>query len=58
MAQSLDRDELSSSTLSETAEVVLRFGAALTRGGQTAFRVREWMGVLAHKMGLGVPRSA
>jgi uncharacterized membrane protein YjjP (DUF1212 family) len=52
MAQSLDRDELSSSALSEIAEVVLRFGAALTRAGQTAFRVREWMGVLAHKMGL------
>jgi uncharacterized membrane protein YjjP (DUF1212 family) len=55
MAQTLDRYELSSSTLSETAEVVLRFGAALTRAGQTAFRVREWMGVLAHKMGLGAP---
>jgi hypothetical protein len=36
----------------EAVEVLLRFGAALLRAGQTAFETREWMQVIATKMGL------
>ncbi len=39
-------------TLTDALECLLRFGASMLRAGDTAFRVREWMGVIARAMGL------
>ena len=54
MAPSFHQDDelVSAAALSEVVEVLLCFGAAMTCAGQTAFRVRESMGVLARNMGL------
>jgi uncharacterized membrane protein YjjP (DUF1212 family) len=38
--------------LTEALDGLNRFGAAMLRAGDTAFRVREWMGVLARALGL------
>src|SRR5690242_14531324 len=35
----------------DAAEVLLRFGTAMLRAGNPAVRTREWLEVLAHKMG-------
>src|SRR5690349_13433338 len=37
--------------LNEVLELLLHFGAAMMRSGNTAIRTREWMEVLARKMG-------
>ena len=39
-------------TLAESLDVVLRFGAAMLRSGDTAFRVRDAMGQLATSLGI------
>jgi uncharacterized membrane protein YjjP (DUF1212 family) len=39
-------------SLPEALQVLLRFGALMLRAGDTAFRVREAMGLLANAMGL------
>src|SRR5262245_63386770 len=39
-----------SAPLAETLEAVLRFGAQLLRAGDTAFRVRQLMGMVARGM--------
>lgn len=41
----------SSAALSDTLDSLLHFGASMLRAGDTAFRVREWMGVIARAMG-------
>lgn len=38
--------------LTHTLDSLLRFGAMMLRAGDTAFRVRQWMGVLARGIGL------
>ncbi len=38
--------------LRHVLDVLLRFGAMMLRAGDTAFRVREWMGVIARGFGL------
>jgi len=38
--------------LTEALDSLNRFGAAMLRAGDTAFRVREWIGLLARAMGL------
>jgi uncharacterized membrane protein YjjP (DUF1212 family) len=38
--------------LTQALGFLLRFGATMLRAGDTAFRVRQWMGVLARGMGL------
>ena len=38
--------------VSEALEEVVHFGATLMRAGDTAFRVREWMGTVASRLGL------
>jgi uncharacterized membrane protein YjjP (DUF1212 family) len=38
--------------LGEALATTLRFGAAMLRAGDTAFRVREWMAVVARAMGI------
>lgn len=40
------------STATDDLDVVVRFGAAMLRAGGTAFRVRQWMGVLARRLGV------
>jgi uncharacterized membrane protein YjjP (DUF1212 family) len=40
-----------SDTLADALHSLLRFGTSMLRAGDTAFRVREWMGVLARAMG-------
>jgi uncharacterized membrane protein YjjP (DUF1212 family) len=40
------------STLSESLDILMRFGAAMLRSGDTAFRVREAMGLLAKSLGI------
>jgi uncharacterized membrane protein YjjP (DUF1212 family) len=44
-------DEMASAALSDALEVLLSFGCAMLKSGDTAFRVREWMEELARKMG-------
>jgi uncharacterized membrane protein YjjP (DUF1212 family) len=39
-------------TLEASLQVLLRFGALMLRAGDTAFRVREAMGLLARRMGI------
>ncbi len=39
-------------TLTEELHALLRFGASMLRAGDTAFRVRQWMGVIARAMGV------
>ncbi len=39
-------------TLTESLDVLLRFGAAMLRSGDTAFRVRDAMGLLAGNLGI------
>jgi uncharacterized membrane protein YjjP (DUF1212 family) len=47
-----DRQHQPTSTaLTEAADVLLWFGAVMLRAGNTAIRTREWIEVLAHKMG-------
>ena len=38
--------------LRHVLDLLLRFGAMMLRAGDTAFRVREWMGVIARGFGL------
>ena len=38
-------------TLGEVLDLLLHFGAAMLRSGNTAIRTREWMEVMARKMG-------
>ena len=38
--------------LTEALDVLLRFGTLMLRAGDTAFRVRDSMGVLATRMGI------
>jgi uncharacterized membrane protein YjjP (DUF1212 family) len=38
--------------LTATLDALMRYGAAMLRAGDTAFRVREWMNVIARNMGL------
>ena len=55
MTTSTDRNHAaapSSATLTEALEGLLHFGAAMLRAGDTAFRVRNWMRVVAGRMGL------
>ena len=53
MTLSQDHDEqATSAVLQDALEVLLRFGGALMRAGDTAFRVREWMSMLARKMAM------
>jgi len=52
MASSFDREgKVASSALSDAMEVLLCFGALMLRAGNTAIRTREWMQVMALKMG-------
>ena len=44
-------DEQPSAALSDALEVLIWFGCAMLNAGDTAFRVREWMEKIAHKMG-------
>ena len=44
-------DRETSAKLSDALEVLLRFGALMLRTGNTAIRTREWIGLLASKMG-------
>ncbi|HEY6995905.1 MAG TPA: threonine/serine exporter family protein [Xanthobacteraceae bacterium] len=39
-------------TLADALDGLLRFGASMLHAGDTAFRVREWMGVIARAMGV------
>jgi uncharacterized membrane protein YjjP (DUF1212 family) len=39
------------SALADALDSLLRFGTSMLRAGDTAFRVREWMGVIARAMG-------
>jgi uncharacterized membrane protein YjjP (DUF1212 family) len=41
-------------TLTDALDSLLRFGTSLLRAGDTAFRVRQWMGVIARAMGFDV----
>jgi hypothetical protein len=47
-----DGDEVASVTLHAALGILLRFGAAMLRAGAPAFRVRQWMGVVARAMEL------
>ena len=38
--------------LADSLDVLLRFGAAMLRSGDTAFRVRDAMGLLAGSLGI------
>ncbi len=51
MTQSPDRSA-AAPPLGDALDALLRFGTAMLRAGDTAFRVRERMGVLARKIGL------
>src|SRR4029077_16835449 len=44
-------EDQSSAALTEAADVVLSFGALMMRAGNTASRTREWVEVLARKLG-------
>src|SRR5262249_53865845 len=44
-------DRPTSAALDEAADALLSFGAAMLRAGNTASRTREWMDVLARKLG-------
>jgi uncharacterized membrane protein YjjP (DUF1212 family) len=44
-------EDQSSAALTEAADVVLSFGALMMRAGNTASRTREWVEVLAPKLG-------
>jgi threonine/serine exporter ThrE len=39
------------SALADALDSLLHFGTSMLRAGDTAFRVREWMGVIARAMG-------
>jgi uncharacterized membrane protein YjjP (DUF1212 family) len=43
---------ISREALAEALDVLLRFGASMLRSGDTAFRVRDAMGLLAAKLGI------
>jgi uncharacterized membrane protein YjjP (DUF1212 family) len=43
--------EAAPAELADAVDVLLRFGAAMLRAGNTAIRTREWLQVLARKMG-------
>jgi uncharacterized membrane protein YjjP (DUF1212 family) len=52
VTSSLDRDDKPpSAAAGEALDVLLRFGALMLRAGNTAIRTREWMEVLAGKLG-------
>src|ERR1051326_3745121 len=44
-------DQVTFAAASEGAEILLSFGAAMLRAGNTASRTREWIDVLARKLG-------
>ena len=44
-------DSVASTALSDAVDVLLRFGALMLRAGNTATRTREWIEVMARKMG-------
>jgi uncharacterized membrane protein YjjP (DUF1212 family) len=44
-------DETASAALTEAVDAVLSFGAAMMRAGNTASRTREWVEVVARKLG-------
>src|SRR5262245_18586201 len=45
------QDGAVSAPLSDAVDVMLRFAASMLRAGNTATRTREWIEVIAHKMG-------
>src|SRR5262245_45257705 len=50
---SSDRDDKPASPApGDAADVLLRFGVLMMRAGNTAIRTREWMEVMARKLGL------
>jgi uncharacterized membrane protein YjjP (DUF1212 family) len=52
VTSSVDQDgKAPSSAPGDAVEVLLWFGAAMLRAGNTAFRTREWMEVMARRMG-------
>jgi uncharacterized membrane protein YjjP (DUF1212 family) len=46
-----NEDRSTPSAPSEAVDVLLWFGASMLRAGNTAARTREWIEVIAHKMG-------
>src|SRR4051794_26536179 len=44
-------EPMTSVALTEAADVILSFGAAMMRAGNTASRSREWIEVVARKLG-------
>src|SRR4029079_804292 len=46
------RERAASAALNEAVDVLLFFGASMLRAGNTATRTREWIEVIARKMGL------
>ena len=52
MTPSLDQDhQANAAARDEAVDVLLRFGAAILRSGDTAARTREWVAVMARKLG-------
>jgi len=52
MSSSFETDaQTNSASSSDAVEVLLDFGASMTRAGNTATRTREWIGVTSRKMG-------
>jgi uncharacterized membrane protein YjjP (DUF1212 family) len=49
--QPFDRHDSTSPSLNDAADVLLRVGALMLRTGNTAARTREWIEVMARKMG-------
>jgi uncharacterized membrane protein YjjP (DUF1212 family) len=47
----LDQNQTRSAPLDEALDVLLRFGVALLRSGDTAARTREWVALVARKLG-------
>ena len=52
VSSSFDREDgAASTTPEEAAQVLLWFGASMLRAGNSAIRTREWIDVLAPKLG-------
>jgi uncharacterized membrane protein YjjP (DUF1212 family) len=52
VTSSSDQDsQPASAALNEAAEVLLRYGTSMLRAGNPAVRTREWLEVMAHKIG-------
>src|SRR5262245_31905770 len=51
VTSTLNKQGAVSAALSDAVEVLLRFAASMLRAGNTATRTREWIEVIAHKMG-------